>query len=92
MKEHIGTAMNALYASTEDGGVRAMAEIILLYSEPAYQAGVGGIERTRKIGDVRISMTVKGMRETAETLLKWADAAETDEDRINEALCPTAEP
>lgn len=76
MKELSGHSANFYLVETNGGKLRAQVELILLVSEPRYQAEVGGFAKSRVISDVRLHAGAESLRRLAKDLGELADQAE----------------
>jgi hypothetical protein len=80
MKELTGSAVNIVYAEGAEGKLRALAEIIIVRSEPAYSVDAAGVlVKQRVVDEVRFSSTASGLREMAKRFLGFAKDMERAE-------------
>ena len=89
MNELIGHSSNVMLAETNEGRLRATVELVLLVSEPKYEADPGGFVKKRSVVDVRFATSIGGLRNLAEALYALADDAMTLQSRASlEAKSP----
>lgn len=81
MKELSGHSANFYLVETNAGKLRAQVELILLVSEPRYQAEVGGFAKSRVISDVRLHAGAEALRKLSKDLEEIAVEAEELEAR-----------
>ena len=77
MREYIGAAFNHVIAI--DGGsgqFKPQVELIVMSSTPKWSADVSGLHPTREVGEHRIFIGSKGLRQLAEVLVAQADILE----------------
>jgi hypothetical protein len=87
MKELIGHASN-LYVVPQRGTDKLlpMVELILMVSEPTYEADLSGFVQRRSITDVRLSVSPKALRETAAKMIELADEADEIGSLVNKVV------
>jgi hypothetical protein len=72
MNELIGHSANVMLGETNEGRLRASVELVLLVSEPKYEADPGGFVKKRSIVDMRFAANVDGLRSLADALYALA--------------------
>lgn len=92
MQEYMGNAINVLLTEDDDGKtrtLRAVAEIVVLVSEPVFRADSSGqMIRQREVGQVRFGATLKSIRQLVKHLGDYADLMEEMESRYVEKTDP----
>lgn len=88
MKELLAHASNLILAPDEatPPKVKARLELVFICSEPVWGFGVEGLSNRREVSDFRLLVGHKALRDTAKSLLKLADEAESLESAMNEKL------
>ena len=76
MKTLIATSGNVLAGPDGDGGYKPLTEVVLLFSEPTYEADAGGYTKRHAVSVVRFGATPDALRKVAKQLVKMADEAE----------------
>jgi hypothetical protein len=83
MKELAATAMNRVIIEDGEGGIKAHAEIVIVATEPTYRLGNDrNLLRERVASEFRFMCSEKGLRDTAASLIEWADELAAAEARI----------
>lgn len=83
MNELIGHSANLMLAETNKGRLTATVELVLLVSEPKYQADPSGFVKTRSVTDIRFATNAKGLRSLAKQLEELANDATEFEERAS---------
>jgi hypothetical protein len=81
MNELIGHSANIMLAETNKGRLTATVEVVLLVSEPKYQADPTGFVKTRSVIDIRFATGSVGLRKMAHDFEELANDAAELEDR-----------
>lgn len=75
---------NLCFVESDDGKPIPLAELIIVFSEPAYSIDMSGsIVRQRTVDNFRISIGIAGARKLGEILSDLADEMERSSDRIS---------
>jgi hypothetical protein len=89
VKELRGSAVNLSYVESAEGNLKALAEVVLIRSEPIYRIDDGGsVIRQRALDDVRFSTTSVGLRDTAARFIEWASEMEQHEEALADVRLP----
>lgn len=83
MQELIGHSANVALLETNKCRLMASIELVLLVSEPKYQADPSGFVKVRSINDLRFSSGITGIRNLIKDLSELADEAEELEERAS---------
>lgn len=83
MQELIGHSANVALLETNKCRLVASIEVVLLVSEPNYQADPSGFVKVRSIEDLRFATGVGGLRTLIKELGELADEAEELEERAS---------
>ena len=83
MKELIGHSANVALLETNKCRLVASIEVVLLVSEPNYQADPSGFVKVHSIEDLRFATGVGGLRTLIKELGELADEAEELEERAS---------
>lgn len=75
-KELSGIATNMMMLPAQEGAFEARVEVVIVYSEPEYQADMDGYIRRRKCSDFRFLASAAGLRKVASLMLEEADKAD----------------
>lgn len=78
MKLLIATSGNILAGPDGDGGYEPLVEVVLIVSEPRYEADAAGFVKRSAVSDIRFGSTPKTLRKVSVELVKLADAAEKE--------------
>lgn len=93
MKEYMGNAINVTLTEDDDGEKRtlhALAELIILVSEPVFRADASGqMTRQREMGQFRFGVTSKSIRSLIKHLETYADDMDEVEGRYVEKPAAT---
>lgn len=82
MQEYRGNAVNIVLAECDDKTLMALAEIILLTSEPVFSVdGSGELVRRREIQQTRFAASIKPLRALIKNLESYAKEMEEVEAR-----------
>jgi len=76
MKTLIATSGNILAGPDGEGGYEPLVEVVLITSEPKYEADASGFVKRSSVSDIRFGSTPKTLRRVAAELVKLADEAE----------------
>lgn len=76
MKTLLGSAGNVLAGPDGDGWYEPLCEVVLILSEPRYEADATGFVKRHQVSDVRFGGTPKSLRKLAEQLNRLADESE----------------
>jgi hypothetical protein len=85
MKQFIGSTNNVGIRQTEEG-IQPFVEVILLLTEPNYNAGLNGVDKTNQVSDCRFFASAKGLRTLAGHLEEMADEADNFMRHVKEKL------
>lgn len=83
MKEYCGVSFNPYLVDGTSGEFSGGAEIILIYSEPIFSLGIGGLDRSKGIGSFRLALSASGLRDLAKNFLEYAIELDDMERRAN---------
>jgi len=78
MKTLIATSGNILAGPDGEGGYEPLVEVVLITSEPKYEADAGGFVKRSSVSDIRFGSAPKTLRKVAAELVKLADEAEKE--------------
>lgn len=78
MKTLIATSGNILAGTDGEGGYEPLVEVVLLVSEPKYEADASGFVKRSAVSDIRFGSTPKTLRNVAAELVKLAAEAEKE--------------
>lgn len=91
MKELRGSAINISFVEEEEGKYRALAEVVIVRSEPTYRVDDGGsLIRQRAVDEVRFATTAAGLRDMIKRFTDWADDMEDREKTLADMLGESA--
>lgn len=76
MKTLIATSGNVLIGPDGEGGYEPLVEVVLIVSEPKYEADASGFVKRSALADIRFCGTPDTLRKVAAALVKLADEAE----------------
>ena len=84
MQEFCGIAINITLTELIDEKLQALAELIIITSQPTFFVDVGGeILRKREISHLRFGVTSKSVRELIKRLTEYADGMDELEGRAS---------
>jgi hypothetical protein len=72
MREYLGTAFNEIFVRT-DKAVSPRSEVVIITSEPKWEADTGGILTRRVVDEYRVVMSRDALRSHAKALAAQAD-------------------
>jgi len=74
MKEFQALAFNVILAPQDDGRLEAIAELVTVYTEPAYARDEDGeMQRRRQVGQFRVLYSAQCLRHLSTRARQYAD-------------------
>lgn len=85
MQELSHTSANMLLVEAPNDRLTPLVELVLVTSEPAYQAEIAGLVKSRRLTEHRIGVSPNGLRQLSEELVRMAAHAEAMAARVGAA-------